>query len=155
MWIAAYEKRPFSWLGVQFYGGFGRGRLSNQKNSDEDVPTMGTSNSTQNFNGPVVYSDIGIAIIFYSGWQGTYLKSDFGFVNGRGEYYEVTYNNSGVGIPTKTTNSFSSNYYGALLGFDTRDDKKGWGVFFELGARKLKDQNSLGFTGGVGLNYGF
>ncbi|MBN8538355.1 MAG: hypothetical protein J0M15_14980 [Deltaproteobacteria bacterium] len=155
MWIAAYEKRPFSWFGVQFYGGFGRGRLSNQKNSDEDVPTMGTSNSTQNFNGPVMYSDIGAALVIYSGWRGTYFKLDFGFVNGRKEYFDVTYNNSGVGVPTKTTNTFSSNYYGGHLGFDTRDDKKGWGIFFELGARKHRDQNSPGFMGGLGINYGF
>lgn len=32
----------------------------------------------------------------------------------------------------------------------SRDDKKGWGVFFELGARRLKDQNSPGFMGGLG-----
>lgn len=155
MWIAAYERRPISYLGFQVYGGFGRGQLSNQKNSDSDVPTQGTPNSTQNFNGTVAYADIGIAILVYSGWRGTYLRADLGQVNGNKESYDVAYNGSGVGSPQKSSAKFSSHYYGTYLGFDTRDDRKGWGIFFELGARKVDTQRQSGFISGMGLNYGF
>ncbi len=155
MWLAAYERRPLPWLGIQVYGGFGRGHLENQQNTDSDVPTLGPRNTTQSFNGSVVYADVGLAALIYSGWRGTYLKADVGQVNGKKETYLVAYNGSGVGSPVKTTNAFSSNYVGAHLGFDTRDDKKGWGVFFEVGARKLSGASTPGFMGSVGVNYGF
>jgi hypothetical protein len=155
LWMAAYERRPFSWLGIQVHGGFGRGYLNNQKNSDEEVPTQGTAGSVQSFNGTVAYTDLGVAALVYSGWRGTYLKVDAGQINGRKESYLVNYNGSGVGVPRKTINGFSANYLGATLGFDTRDDKKGLGIFFELGARNLSDQSRVGFIGGLGLNYGF
>lgn len=155
MWIAAYEKRPWSWLGVQIYGGFGNGRLENQKRSDADVPPQGSRNSTQNFNGTVAYVDVGVAALVYSGWHGTYLKFDLGRVGGRKESYVVNYNNSGVGSPQKSESNFSANYYGAELGFDTRDDRRGWGVFFELGARRVVNHANPGFIGGLGVNYGF
>lgn len=153
MWIATYEKRPYSWLGFQAYGGFGRGHLENQKTSDS--PTMGAPNTTAHFNGTVAYMDVGIAVLAYSGWRGTYLKGDLGLVSGRKESYDVTYNGVGVGTPQKSSDNFNKNYIGLGLGFDTRDDRKGWGVFFELGARKVNDQSSPGFIGGIGVNYGF
>lgn len=153
MWIAAYEKRPFSWLGLQIYGGFGSGHLDNQKAADSEVPTMGTSNTTQSYNGTVSFADIGGAILIYSGWHGTYLKAETGFIRGNKESYLITYNGAGVGTPVKSAETFSNSYIGLNLGFDTRDDQKGWGAFFELGARKSND--NLGFIGGVGLNYGF
>lgn len=155
MWIAAYERRPFGWMGLQIYGGFGRGTLQNQKSTDDDVPTQGTPSTTQTYNGTLAYADMGLAALIYSGWRGTYLKGELGLVSGRKESYNVTYNGSGVGTPKKTSDNFSKNYMGLQLGFDTRDDKKGWGVFFEVGARKLNDQNNTGFIGGIGLNYGF
>lgn len=155
MWIAAYEKRPYSWMGLQVYGGFGRGHSDNQKNGDEDVPIQGAANSTQYFNGTVAYVDIGVAALVYLGWRGTYLKGDLGQVNGNVESYFVTYNGSGVGGTQKNSSKFSSNYFGAHLGFDTRDDRKGWGVFFELGSRKVNTQSNVGFIGGLGLNYGY
>ena len=83
------------------------------------------------------------------------MKGDLGQVNGRKETYSINYNGSGVGSPQKTINNISMSYHGAHLGFDTRDDRKGWGVFFEVGARKLKEQTSPGFMGGIGVNYGF
>ncbi len=155
MWNVAYEKRPYSWLGLQFYGGFGRGHLDDQKSVDEDVPVMGPSNTSQIYNGPVSYLDIGVAALLYSGWSGTYLKADYGYVSGRKELYSVSYNGAGVGSPVKSTDSFSKQYSGLHVGFDTRDDQKGWGVFFELGARKLSDQVNSGFISGIGVNYGY
>lgn len=155
MWLAAYEKRPYSWMGFQLYGGFGRGHLDNQKTSESDVPTMGSPNTTAHFNGTVAYADLGVAALAYLGWRGTYLKGDLGIISGRKESYDVAYNGAGVGSPQKNSDTFSKNYFGLHLGFDTRDDRKGWGVFFELGARKANDQNNPGFIGGIGVNYGF
>ncbi|MBL7688065.1 MAG: hypothetical protein JNJ49_08510 [Bdellovibrionaceae bacterium] len=155
MWLASYERRPLDWLGLQVYGGFGRGHLENQQNSDGDVPTLGARNTTQSFNGSVVYVDMGMAALVYSGWRGTYLKADLGQVNGQKDSYSVAYNGSGVGSPVKTTIGFSTTYAGAHFGFDTRDDKKGWGVFCEVGARKLNVVPTPGFMGSLGINYGF
>ncbi len=154
MWLAAYEKRPYGWLGFQIYGGFGRGNLPDQK-TDDSVPTMGPSSSTQNYNGSVAYLDLGLGLLVYPGWRGVYLKSDLGIINGRKESYTVSYNGAGVGTPQKNESKFSASYVGAHIGFDTRDDKKGWGVYFELGARKVSDQSNPGFMGGLGVNYGF
>lgn len=155
MWLAAYEKRPYSWLGLQLYGGFGRGRLNNQKASEDEVPKQGASNTSQTFDGTVTYIDMGLAALIYSGWRGTYLKADMGLIKGNKESYFISYNGSGVGSPHKTSESFSANYFSALLGFDTRDDKKGWGIFFELGARQVRGQSGPGLIGGLGVNYGF
>ena len=155
LYVATYERRPSSWFGVQGYIGFASGYLDNQKNSDSEVPTSGTRNSTQAFNGNLSYFNIGFATLFYSGWRGTYLKADVGQAAGTKESYTVTYNGSGVGIPQKDSTSFSLGYLGVGLGFDTRDEKRGWGVFFEVGARKLHDRSNSGFIGGVGVNYGF
>ena len=155
MWIVAYEKRPYSWLGLQLYGGFGRGHLDNQKNSDIDVPTMGPSNTIQVYNGALSYADLGVATLLYSGWRGTYLKTDMGYVKGNKESYSISYNAAGVGSPVKNADSFSKSYVGLSLGFDTRDDQKGLGAFFELGARKVNDQTNPGFIGGIGFNYGY
>ncbi len=155
MWIVAYEKRPYRWLGLQLYGGFGSGHLDNQKNTDKDVPTMGASNSTQVYNGSLSYIDIGGAALMYSGWRGTYLKVDTGYLRGNKGSYLVSYNGAGVGSPVKNVDTFSKSYFGLTLGFDTRDDQKGWGAFFEFGARKVNDQDNLGFIGGIGFNYGY
>ncbi len=154
MWLAAYEKRPISWLGIQVYGGFGKGTLPDQK-TDDTVPTMGSSSSTQNYNGSVSYLDLGLGLLVYPGWRGVYLKSDLGIISGRKESYTVSYNGAGLGTSQKSEAKFSASYVGAHLGFDTRDDKKGWGVYFELGARKVSDQSNPGFMAGLGLNYGF
>ena len=124
MWILAYEKRPFSFLGLQVYGGFGKGNLENQKNRDDDVPTQGTANSNQSFNGTVAYADMGGAVLIYSGWRGVFLKSDFGQLSGRKVTYNINYNGSGVGLPQKTNTNISSTYFGFHIGFDIRDDHK-------------------------------
>lgn len=155
MWLAAYEKRPFSWLGVQVYGGFVRGHVSNQKDSVTDVPTQGVGNTTQVFNGTPVYGDIGLAALVYPGWRGTYLKMELGKVIGHQDTYTVVFNGAGTGSPETKTNNISSNYWGTQLGFDSRDDREGWGAYFELGGRKLGDKSNPGFVGSFGVNYGF
>ncbi len=155
MWLASYERRPYSWLGMQFYGGFANGRLNNQKSSVADVPTMGLSNSIHNYNGKVVLANLGLAGLVYPGWSGTYLKMELGLVAGRKESYTINYNGAGVGTATTDTTNVSATYYGAQVGFDTRDDKKGWGMFSEIGFRKINSDSDLGMIGGLGLNYGF
>jgi hypothetical protein len=153
MWMAGYEYRPVSFLGFQVHGGFGTGRVSNQT-SDDQIQTTGPKNSTQNFNGRIAYSDLGVGMLVYPGFVGIYLKGDVGVLNGSKDQYEVSYNNSGMGTSKKSTESFSKSYVGASLGFDSRDSQKGWGVFFDVGARQA-ESTKPGLIAGFGINYGF
>lgn len=149
----SYERRPFSWLGMQIYLGVGSGNIKDQK-KEEDTQ-WGTPNTTKHFNGDMGFTDVGFAALIYPGWRGMYFKIDSGYISGSRKFYDATYNNLGSGVVRAGKEDVSSSYLGAHLGFDTRDDKKGWGVFFELGGRKLTDRGNLGFVGGVGINYGF
>ena len=149
----SYERRPISWLGVQVYVGIGNGSLKNQK-KEEDIQ-WGPPSTTLHYNGEMGFLDLGLGMSLYTGWRGTYLKVDGGQISGSRTYFDVVYNNLGGGVVKKTTEDIRKSYFGAHLGFDTRDDRKGWGVYFELGARKVSDQSNPGFIGSLGCNYGF
>jgi hypothetical protein len=155
-WKVSYERRPFSWLGAQVYGGFASGYLRNQKHQDSDIPEFGPRNTTEHYNGPESFIDLGVALLFYSGWKGVYGTVELGRVSGQKESYDVTYS-SGVGKSsfTKGSEKFSSSYLGLHLGFDSCHDRKDWGVFFEIGGRKGLDRPQAGVIGTVGVNYGF
>lgn len=137
-------------LGVGFSGDFSSGLIE----SDGDIPSTGTFNSTQEYLGNQSTKVYLVGLIYYSPWWGTYLKAELGNVQYERELYEVSYGSLGTKTNTvKSKNTGNKNFVGGYLGFDSRHDYKGFGFFSEIGLKLIESSSKV--TINVGLNYGF
>jgi hypothetical protein len=150
----AYEKRPASWLGIQPHIGLGIGLLKNTASNQSEVQ-FDTSRNPKSVNQSMNFADLGIAGLIYPGWKSVYLKGEAGFIKGSRRYFSVSYPPASVGVITPTSESISKGYIGVSVGFDTRSEKSHAGVYFEVGTRKVSDDNTLRVVGSLGLNAGF
>lgn len=152
----AYEFRPIHWLGIQVNYGLGADFGSGQVQSAGDVPQTASPNSHEQYDGKMRFNEIGLAALLYTGIHGTYLKGEVGQANATRGVYDVTYGPLGTGMSTSQSNvTHAKTFSGLGLGFDSRNEYKGLGFFFELGARKSNDDGKLGTVGSAGLNFGF
>lgn len=145
----SYEVKATNWLGVQLdftHGG--------DMGSSGEAPKMGTPGSTETFKGGMSFNAISVSTVIYTGIFNTYLKGEFGAIQGTRELNTVTYSALGTaGANQKSEVTVSKTFSGVSLGYDTRENNKGWGTYMEVGARAIR--SNIGATTSVGLAFGF
>lgn len=149
----SYEYRPQHWLGLELNYAHG-GDISSAQ-SENSVPHTGAANTTQNFNGTGQFNEFGAAALIYLPSHGLYLKTEAGMVLASRQNLSVQYGQLSTGTVNKTNKTVDTSYTGLSIGIDSRNERKGFGVFAELGARRTTDDGHVGPIAQIGLNYGF
>lgn len=144
----SYEHKAFSWLGLQLE--FSHGGDMGATNSDH---TSGTANTTQSFQGSQTYNTLSASGLIYTGISRTYIRGEVGTVLATRTIDTVKYSAMGTGVSEKNNTTISKSFQGVSLGYDSRDNNKGWGTYVEIGARSTG--SSVGLTTSVGLSVGF
>jgi hypothetical protein len=153
----SYEYRPFQFLGVSARYGFGADLAPGRVMSPGDLAVTGTPNTSLTQIGRTTYNDLALGVNLYTGLGGLYVKGEIGTFLGTQTSYQIDFSPIGTATSTtKTSVNFSKPYWGAGLGWDSREDKKGWGGFVEVGAKApLSGGGSPGIAISVGGNWGF
>lgn len=148
----AYEYRPVHWVGLQLAYAHGGDMSPDQTKSDADVPS-GAANTSNTLNGTMSYDELSVAALVYTNMYGSYFKAEAGSLIAKREMYDVSYGPLGTGTFTKSKQTTSRSFQGLELGFDSRCEDKGFGAYFEIGARI--SSGYIGPVGTIGLNYGY
>lgn len=144
----AYEQKVTSWLGLQLE--FSHGGDMGAQNQDHST---GPANTTQIFDGGMTFNTLAASGIVHTGVMNTYVKGEVGVVQATRTIQNVTYSPIGTGAAQNSNVSISKSLEGVSLGYDSRDNTKGWGTYIEVGARSAG--SNVGLTSSVGISYNF
>lgn len=145
----SYEVKATNWLGLQLdltHGG-------DMGASNNEASNKGTPGTTETFKGGMTFNSLSASALVYTGIFNTYLKGEFGVVQGVRQINTVTYSPVGTGASQKSEVTVSKTFSGVSLGYDTRENNKGWGTYMEVGARAVG--SNIGATTSIGLAFGF
>jgi hypothetical protein len=144
----AYEARVTKWLGIQLE--FSQGGDMSGTNG---APTTGTPGTHVVSNGSMSFNTLSLSTLVYTGISNTYVKPEVGVVEATRNINTTTFSSIGTGSTTTQQETVSKTFSGVSIGFDSRDNAKGWGAYAEIGARVI--DSNIGVTSAIGLSYGF
>lgn len=144
----SYELKPTTWFGLQFEYAHG-GDVS----GDDEIPQRGTPGSKATLKKGMSFNTLSAAGLIYTGISKTYIKGEIGLVQATRTMNQITYSPVGTPSSEATTQSVTKAFSGVSLGYDSRDNNKGWGTYVEIGARAAG--SNVGITSTVGFSVGF
>lgn len=145
----SYEIKMNRWLGVQFEYAHG----GDMSSTNDNVSLTGAANTQKTFVGGQTFNSISASVIAYTGVSKTYIRGEAGMIQAVRTLNTVSYSAIGTGTSVQSETSVMKAFSGISLGYDSRDNNKGWGGYVEIGAKSTGSQ--IGAATSIGLSYGF